>query len=134
MENKKIKIKNTSIANGVSKTGKKWTRVDVFAEEGGKELKYSFFTTKSDGSPTKAFEFFKENKSSWDDSLMMGEDLEVEIAYEETKRNFVGKDGRGHTATDRAIKMFRNEPLIGQPIGDQNLAENRIITEDIPDL
>ena len=135
MENKKIKVKNTAINSGVSnKTGKKWTRVDVFVDEGGKEVKYFFFTTKSDGQPTKAFEFFKENKSSWDNALMMGEDLFVEIAYEETKRSFIGKDGKEHEATDRAIKMFKSEPLIGQPVGDQNQAEYRIITEDIPDL
>ncbi len=131
MENKIIKVKSTSIENGTSKEGKKWTRVDIFTDEYGKEVKYSFFTTKKDGSSTKAFEYFKAVKSTWDDAFMNGEDVEIEIAFEDVPRTFVGKDGKEHTGHNRNIKAFKGEPLVGQPIGDQNIPENRLYKDEI---
>jgi hypothetical protein len=134
MQNKVIKIKNTSINKGDS-----WTRIDIISEEAGRDIKYSFFTTKKDGSATKAFEFFKEHKSSWDDALMVGESVMVEVGYDESEYSFVGKDGKSRTATRRTIKAFKQEPAINQPIGDQNQAEYRIkeavidIDDDLPD-
>ena len=99
MENKVIKIKNTSINKGDN-----WTRIDVISEEGGRDVKYSFFTTKKDGSATKAFEFFKEHKSSWDDALMMGESVIVEVGYDESEYSFVGKDGRKEPQKEEPLK------------------------------
>lgn len=132
MQFKEIKIKTTAIEKG-EKEGKKWTRVDIITEEGGKDTKYSFFSHKSDGTQTKAFEYFMNNKSTWDNALLNDEDLVVNIGFEETEVPYVGKDGISRTSKRRTIRVFKGEPLIGQPIGDQNQAEYRIKDENTID-
>lgn len=122
LKNKVIKIKNTSFE---SKDG--WTRIDIITEEGGKDIKYSFFKTKRSGETTKAFEFFQENKSAWDNFLMTGEEVIIEILYEEKEYSYIGKDGKSRVGTSRTIKAFKGEPAINQPVGDQNQAEYRTI-------
>jgi hypothetical protein len=117
--NKKIiKIKSTEIVKGDG-----WTKIKIISNEGGRDIKYDFFTKKkSDGLPTKAFEFFSAHKQDWDTKIMLDQDVQVEIGYEE--RPFISKrDGKQYNS--RSIKFFK-EVVIGQPIGDQNQAEYRI--------
>jgi hypothetical protein len=118
MENKIIKIKNTNLINGGD-----WKKIEIIADENGRDISYSFFTKKKDGNPTKAFEYFQAHKQIWDNALMNDEGINVEIGYEE--REYLGKkDGKMHTG--RTILAFRDEPKVGAPIGDQNQAEYRI--------
>lgn len=108
LQSKKIVISSHTIESGISKTsGKKWTRVDIISNENGRDIKFSFFPTKIDGSPTKTLEFYKANKSKWDDNALMGIQTEVVVAYSEEPRSFVGKYGKEHQSMNRTIRMFK---------------------------
>jgi hypothetical protein len=117
--NKKIiSIKSTEIVKGEG-----YTKIKITTNEGGRDVRYDFFTKKkSDGLPTKAFEFFSAHKQDWDNKIMLDQEVVVEIGYEE--KPFISKkDGKQYTS--RSIKFFK-EAVLGQPVGDQNQAEYRI--------
>lgn len=87
LQNKTIKL--ADVQQKLTKTNS--TRVSITDEHGDK---YSFFSTKQDGSSTKAFETFQ--------GLKLGD--EVEIGYTEEEKEYEGKK-----YTARTIKIFTRE-------------------------
>lgn len=146
---KTIVVKSHKIVNDVSKkTNQPFTRIDIID---GDDVKYSFFPRKKDGTISKAAEYYKSNKSKWDDQMMLGEQVKVTIAFEEKTNTFQGKDGKTYNGVNRTIRMFKDFadpvkqdseysgmkdlPVIdseGIPIYDADPNKMEISTEDIP--
>ena len=103
---KVIVIKSHKIVNDVSKkTNQPFTRIDIIDSN---DLKFSFFPKKKDGTISKAAEYYKANKSKWDDNMMLGDIVKVEIAFEEKTNTFQGKDGKTYNGVNRTIRMFKD--------------------------
>jgi hypothetical protein len=103
---KVIVIKSHKIVNDVSKkTNQPFTRIDIIDSS---DTKYSFFPKKKDGTISKAAEYYKANKSKWDDAMMLGDTVKVEIAFEEKTNTFQGKDGKTYNGVNRTIRMFKD--------------------------
>lgn len=119
LQNKKIIVKSHKIESGVSASGVAWKRVDIITEENGKDIKFSFFTKKQDGSPTKAMEYYTKNLTNWTNSVMTDQPIKVEIAYSEEEYEYQNKKGERKIGKRRNIKMFRDieekDPLAEDP-------------------
>ena len=131
MENKTIKIEGVETKSGVigqgDNNGKKWVLVQIKDTEG---KKYGFFTTKKDGEDTKAFAFYKENKSRWDDAFLEGNSVEVEVMYEEEEKTFTGDDGKEVNYKARNVKNFSN--VDSQPTIEDSIPVDDTDVDSIP--
>lgn len=132
MENTLLINKTISIESHQLKPAKNNPAIKFVEIVDGDKNKYTFFPKKKDGDPTKAFEYYQKNKVKWDDVLIDGFQPKVEIGYEEKEYTYTDMKGQQRTGKRRSIKFFK-DVLTGQPIGDQNQAEYRIL-EQIPSI
>jgi len=135
LKRKRISVTKTEIKNGEKKDGGKWVMIKL--ETTDKE-KFNFFTTKKDGSFSKAFEFYKANKDKWDTAFMMGGTVDVDVVYNEEEKTFTGDDGKEVKYTARGIVMFEEpeaQPSTPEPAVDTSLPTNDVgtpISEEVP--
>ena len=111
LKRKAIKVSSVEINNGET-NGNKWVMIKLETTE--KEYP-SFFATKKDGSDSKAFTFYRENKSRWDDAFLTGDTIDIDIVYKENP--YVDKQGQDRVGLN--IVMF-NEPE-SQPSNDEQI-------------
>jgi len=98
IQKKIIEICGLDMKSGISKTNKAWKMVKIVDEHGNK---YSFFTTKQDGTDCKAYAQFKNQ------GVNLGK--KIGIAYKETPGSFIGKEGKAIAYKQRNI-IFFSEP------------------------
>ena len=80
-----------------------WVKIDIVDKQ---NRKFQFGTKKKDGAETKAFTFYKEHKTKWDDSIMLGQPIKVVVDYNETPKSFTGDKGNVINYIQRTIIGF----------------------------
>ena len=84
----------------------------------------------TDNGFTRAYEFYRDNKSKWEDLFVADQIKPVAIAYAENTSNYETKDGKKGTSTYRTIRMMR-EP---EPEDLSSIAQEQIISVDEIDV
>jgi hypothetical protein len=131
---KKIIVKSHQISKDEKNSPPKWTRIDIIDTNNDR---YSFFTKKIDGTPTKAATFYKENMKKWSDNDFNGVANEVYISYEEKQNTYTRKDGKMGTSTNRTIRImsedeFKKDPAYKGMVSVEDVMKNsEIPTIDI---
>lgn len=125
LKNEVIFITNIELKEKKRKDGTTWKDFDVHIKDQERGLFYTLPIHRADGATTKAYEFYKLKKSSWEDVFIANGQIPVEIAYSEKKVAWE-QNGKKGTTTYRTIRMMResDEAIIDLP----NVGE----VEDIP--
>lgn len=98
--NKKITIESLEQNKGET-NGKEWQVYKVTDQD---KNKYSFFTSKQDGTETKAFQAYKELQ------LTLGS--EIGIGYVEEEKEFTDKGGEKRKYQQRTIRFFESLDVV----------------------
>ncbi len=98
IQKKAITIVGLDRKVGKNQEGKEWVKYTIVDDE---NKKYSFFTTKVDGTDTKAYAQYKQQKLTLNDS--------VGIAFTEEQRKFIDDKQKEVKYTQRNI-LFFSEP------------------------
>ena len=157
MENKPSQTSSTSLQNEVinitsvelkeitKKDGGTFKQYAVHVQNQPKGIHYSLPikkapTKNADGSLTdngftRAYEFYRDNKSKWEDLFVADQIKPVAIAYAENTSNYETKDGKKGTSTYRTIRMMREpepEDLQNTAITLPDLEEDMFPVNEIP--
>ncbi len=116
--NKKITIESLEKSEGVT-NGKPWTKYQVVDQD---KNKYSFFTKKQDGEPTRAYADYTNLK------LTLGS--EIGVGYVEDQKKFTDKKGKERDYTQRTIRFF--EEVLPEGVQMAKQSEPVIQVEEPP--
>ena len=106
---KEITIKIISaeiVTKGNENNSWKEIAIKVSPDEWEKGVHFSIHIKKQDGSSIKAYEYYKEHTSAWEDDFVNDKQVEVTIGYDEKVVDWE-RDGKKGTSKYRAIRFFK---------------------------
>lgn len=102
-----------------------WKEYSVKVKDYVKGEKYSIPIKKADGSPTKAYEFYKENKGKWEEMFVEDNTVKVKVGVscKEVEWEFKGTTGKTNYKTIRFMEELSevDEALLAKKEEDSSI-------------